>query len=244
MTDERLFERLAAHAGPVEIAPGFEDRLFAQLAEELHRPQRSPRPAVLLVATLVVILTIAAAAAVGSGVVHVPWLTPNTMESNSPTPTVAEPSPTEPAASTTWSEGVRGWPATRRNAPGLYSWDGARCAGGFCIVGWMHNGYGSGDVEISIERLPEGSSSGDGATAVTVAGHDGTYRQIGDGREEWIIEIEGITVAIRLIARTGTSQADLADAHAIIESMRYELRPNAPGFRLIFTLTIGEWDSG
>ena len=82
-----------------------------------------------------------------------------------------------------------------------------------------------------------------GATAVTVAGHEGTYRRI-DGREQWTVVIEGKTIAIVLEARPGTSAADLADAHAIIDSMRTEPQDNYLGFRLVFTLGTNDWDSG
>jgi hypothetical protein len=115
-------------------------------------------------------------------------------------------------------------------------------------MGFMHNGYGSGDVEVRLDVAPEGTISDDGATAVTIAGRDGIYRRFGAGpgaeREEWIVDIEGTTIAIVLTARPGTSQADLADAHAIIGSMRYESKNNPLGFRLVFTLTTNEWDSG
>ena len=104
----------------------------------------------------------------------------------------------------------------------------------------MHNGYGSGDVEISFVP-PEAGVTGDN---VTVAGHDGIYRKINDGLEEWIVEIDGTTIAIRLTARPNASQTDVADAHAIIELMRYEPQGNSLGFRLVFTLTNNEWDSG
>lgn len=136
-----------------------------------------------------------------------------------------------------------GWPDTSRNPAGVYSWDGSRCASDFCIVGFMHNGYGSGDVEIRVE-VSRGPITDDGATAVTVGGHDGIYRRIDARREEWIVDIEGTTIAIHLNARPGTSQTDLAEAHAIIDSIRTEPQDNLLGFRLVFTLTTNDWDSG
>jgi hypothetical protein len=54
----------------------------------------------------------------------------------------------------------------------------------------------------------------------------------------------GTTIFIRPEARPGTSQADVADAHAIIDSMRTEPRDNALGFSLVFTLRSNEGDSG
>ncbi|HEY6567688.1 MAG TPA: hypothetical protein VI341_09230 [Actinomycetota bacterium] len=167
------------------------------------------------------------------------------------------------AASGPWHPGtgggqvVRGWPDTTRNPAGEYSWDaipvstyGFRCGTSSplgdqhsCNIGFMHNGYGSGDVEIHISQVPEGEIT-DGATAATVAGHDGIYARIDPRRERWIVDIEGTTIAIRLEARPGTSQSDLAEAHAIIESIRTEPRDNDLGFRLVFTLTTDDWDSG
>jgi hypothetical protein len=137
---------------------------------------------------------------------------------------------------------VRGWPDTNRNPPGVYSWDGARCASQYCVMGFMHNGYGSGEVDIRIVQVPEGGIT-DGAAAATVAGHDGLHRRIDAQRKEWIVDIEGTTIAIRLNVRPAASQADLDDAHAIIGSMRTEPRDNDLGFRLVFTLTTNEWDS-
>lgn len=167
-----------------------------------------------------------------------------------PGPTAtAEPSPADPTAVPTASarasadtgDFVDGWPSTRKNAAGTYSWNGNRCAGDYCIVGFMHNGYGSGDVEIRIDYRT-GSPTPDDGVRVTVAGHDGIYRRIDARREEWIVDIEGATVGISLTAEPGTNEADLDEAHAIIDSMRTEATD--VGFRIVFTLTTGDWDSG
>jgi hypothetical protein len=108
----------------------------------------------------------------------------------------------------------------------------------------MHNGYGSGDVVIYLELDHGEVPFFDDDSAVTVAGHDGIYRRVRRRWEKWIVDIEGTTIAIHLKARPGTGQADLADAHAIVDSMRTEPRDNDLGFRLIFTLTNNDWDSG
>ncbi len=50
---------------------------------------------------------------------------------------------------------VHGWPSTGRNEPGMYSWDGSPC-GRSCVIGFMHNGNGSGDVEIRVDAVPDG----------------------------------------------------------------------------------------
>lgn len=114
----------------------------------------------------------------------------------------------------------------------------------------MHNGYGSGDVDIRITGGRAGNVSAAEGTAVTVAGHDGIYRLIDAGteisplREQWLAEIEGTTISILLTAKPGTSEADLAEAHAIIDSMYTEPRDTDLGFRLVFRLATDDWDSG
>ena len=81
-------------------------------------------------------------------------------------------------------------------------------------------------------------------TAATVAGHDALYRRIGARTEEWIVGIQETTLAIRLESEPGASDAHLAEAYAIIESMRTEPRDTKLGFRLVFTLMTDDWDSG
>jgi hypothetical protein len=147
---------------------------------------------------------------------------------------------------------INGWPSTTRNPAGQYSWDGGgrTCAARLnCIHGFMHNGYasgdGRGDVEISIQAVRKSAliPSG-GEKMVTVAGEDALHRRIDAGTEEWIVGIRGKTLAIRLKAKAGTSDAELAEAHAIIKSMRTEPRDTNLGFRLVYTLKTDDWDSG
>jgi len=140
-----------------------------------------------------------------------------------------------------------GWPSTANNPPGLYSWDGPGPVGDvYHLEGFMHNGNGSGNVEIRIDVedvVPEEGIT-DGATTAIVAGNDGIYRRIDAQGEEWIVEIEGTTIAIRLTAALDSSPADLSDAHGIVGSMRTAPCDNKIGFRLVFTLTTNDWDSG
>ena len=145
---------------------------------------------------------------------------------------------------TTRTREVRGWPHTAQNPAGAYSWDRHTCAGQWCSLGFMHNGYGSGDVEIVVEFASEAPIQNEDATAVTIAGHDGIHRRIDAGTEEWIVGIQQTTLAIRLEAKQGASDADLAEAHAIIKSMRTEPRDTKLGYRLVFTLMTNDWDSG
>ena len=97
---------------------------------------------------------------------------------------------------------------------------------------------------IFLEVVPEEAIPDEGATAVTVAGHDALYRRIDAERGQWIVHIEGTTISIRLEAQPGTSPSDLADAYAILGSIRTQPQDNDLGFRLVFALTTNEWDSG
>ena len=164
---------------------------------------------------------------------------PTPVTSTEPLPSATELAPVSPQPT---REVARGWPNTGANPPGTYSWNEG-CAGYYCTTGFMHNGYGSGDVQIHVGFVPEGAIPGEGATPATVAGYEGNYRRLDAGREEWLVDIQGTTIAITLEARPGTSKADLADAHGIIESMRTQPRYSS-GFALLFTLTNGDWDSG
>jgi hypothetical protein len=153
----------------------------------------------------------------------------------------AEPTSSPSTSAAPEQDDVRGWPSTRQNAAGTYSWNGNRCGGSSCVLGFMHNGYGSGDVAIRIGYFSGATLPDEGVRAV-VAGQDGIYHRIDAQREEWIVDIEGATIAISLTAEPGTSKADLDEAHAIIDSMRTE--PTETGFRIVFTLTTDDWDSG
>jgi hypothetical protein len=170
-----------------------------------------------------------------------------------------QPGPVQPPTPTSDSN-IRGWPGPSRNPPGIYSFNGIVC--GSSPSGlvpdttpfsgcFMHNGYGSGDVEIRISVGPGQVIPGDGGTVVVVAGHDGVHRQITARQEDWTVDIDGTPVAINLKAASGTSQADLDEAHAIIDSMYTETTESGQGvgerdlgFRLVFTLTTNDWDSG
>lgn len=168
---------------------------------------------------------------------------PSTVAVPSLGPATAMPS-TAPAGSASPSERVHGWPDTSRNGPGLFSW-GAGCHGAFCTYGWMHNGYGGGNVEITIG---EGGVLKDGASPATVAGHDALYQSIesDDGRlqEDWQVEVDDVPIHIRLIASPEASEAELAEAHAIIDSLYYMEPVGRVGFRLVFRLATENWDSG
>lgn len=232
MNDERLLRRLAAHAGPAEIDPGFEDLLYALLQREMRRREQSAWPALLLVAALLAILMISAAIAVGSGLVKLPGLD----ESPTPSPSAAASEQSELAPTLLQTAAYR-----RSSYPAGQYWWHMRSALG------MHNPTSVSEgatITISTSAASEG---GPGATAIAVAGHDGTYRlepTDADGvrTEVWTADIEGTHVVITLFAEPDVTEAELAEAHAIVDSIHAERWDNPVGFRLIFTLPAG-WDS-
>jgi len=152
---------------------------------------------------------------------------------------------------------ARGWPTTTKNRAGVYSW-GSGCLVSeeqSCIEGFMHNGYppGEGDVTILIDG-DAGHLVPHEGTPVTVFGYEGTHRRRagesgvegkGAACEDWMVDIQGTTVTITLCAKPRAPAAEVAEAHDVIESIVVESpADNDFGFRLIFTLTTGTWDSG
>jgi len=169
----------------------------------------------------------------------------------------SEPEPLESPTPTPTQSVVHGWPGTSRNAAGVYSFDGYRCGSGrpkgSCDSGhFMHNGYGSGDVLMRLlvkdrgasNQAEAGSESAGDRVAALVAGHEAIYQRLDERHERWIVDIEGTTIVIRLDAERGTSRADMSDAHAIIDSMHTEPSERKLGFKVVFTLTNNDWDSG
>jgi hypothetical protein len=229
------------------------------------RADRSPQrlSPVLIVLLLSLLLALALAfVAVGSRLPNfwtsvLPSPTPSIVPSPTQTPSPSQAPPSYPPTTN-----YHGWPSTSENPPGLYSWTGS---GGNSthLEGFMHNCYGPCSVDILMGVVRGEVAMPDDAREVTVVGHDAIYRRIEPGRgewtvdagfvsyptddlwEEWIVDIDGTTIYIHLRARSGASQADLAEARGIIESMRYEPRSSDPyGFRIIFTITTDDWDSG
>jgi len=153
---------------------------------------------------------------------------------STPSPSAASPAVYPPT--------VHGWPGTTRNPAGRYSWatgTGDRL---------RHNGYSddhAGSVIIVFSASANAYESG--PTAVTVAGYNGTYQELpisADGvrTQLWIVDIEDTRVTITVEAQPDATAAQLAEAHAIIESIRRE--PMGAGFGLSFTLSSDDWDSG
>jgi Kelch motif/Galactose oxidase, central domain len=123
MNDERPFELLASHEGPVEVDAGFEGRLYAVLQQEMHRPERSMRTALLLAAAVLAIAALTAAVAIGSGLIDPPWVdrlpiaSPSPIESAPPGLSTESPAPTSAPSRATWtSTGPMSWPHTHGTA--------------------------------------------------------------------------------------------------------------------------------
>jgi len=168
--------------------------------------------------------------------------------------------PIQPPPSPTLSPGsvdARGWPTGSKNRAGVYSWYSGSCGDGLesddCAVGFIHNAYppGEGDVAIFIDGDAGHIEPHEGAP-VTVFGYEGNYLPSAEGFrslrmeecEEWMVDIQGTTVTIRLCTRPEAPRTEVAEAREVIESIRVEPVDNDLGFRLILTLTTGTWDSG
>jgi hypothetical protein len=169
------------------------------------------------------------------------WAAVGPTATATPTPTsTPRPSGSEvPAPSQASADLIqRGLPGPRGGRPGRYAW-----IPGF--NGWMHNpGNGPGvelyftELDTRVRRDP---------TNVLVADHLASYEEhpnaTGGLTRLWLMEIEGATIAIRVESSADTVDSDVAEALAIIASMRVEPDRNAFGFMLTF-LSPGGWDSG
>lgn len=234
--------------------PAFDAVLLAIKTTPQERALRIPRRFNLMPTYLrLTAAAIAVLALVGGGAI---WYAGQSTDPSPPTSTGSTvpslaPSPTAlptAARTPTTPDGVRGWPGNRGSSePGLYSWDGAWCATSPCLMGVLHNhgASGGGEVRISIERVTEWSISASDAraTPVTVAGHEGLYLRLDPQLEEWNVDFDGTLLRIAISTESGASQANIDEAHSIIESLAYEQRDTALGFRLVFTLPSSQWDS-
>jgi len=190
-----------------------------------------------------------------------------------PGPTVAPPmacgGPLPSSSAPPSEDDARGlnWPDTNRNPAGMYAWDGPGPIGDSNhLEGFIHNGYSKRPGDVAIWILgPDGKPVVPGKVVphsgecVIVAGHEGTYRRFtgqgssalsrspvdrDDAVEEWVVDIEGTTIVITLVADPLTPKAEVADAHEIIESFAVDPAAGDLGFRLIFTVPTDTWDSG
>ncbi|HEX5578389.1 MAG TPA: hypothetical protein VFY43_01855 [Candidatus Limnocylindria bacterium] len=251
MIDERPFERLAAHAGPVDVDPGFEDRLYAVLLEERRRSTRSWRPALLLVAALLAVLTISTAVAIGSGIVKLPWPT----ESAAPGPTGSAVQSPEPSVPTLPDLGLPGFGPAPAGDYGF--------TGGGAAMHWVGPPGDPGELQLSFSHrrdcfslAPTSVPPAPAPTPVRVAGLDGHYVEpynvagvlFHGGRLEhnvttgaYALPIGDQTLCVYLSWDTDASAEKLREARQIVESIRGE--PYRNTVRIVFTLPSG-WDRG
>jgi hypothetical protein len=250
MTDELLFERLASHDGPAAMDSAFEARLYAVLERE-QRGGRSLRPALLLAATLMLVLAITAAIAVGSGFIKPPWLDRLLFPGPSPTSPSLLATPTEsPSASLLPGLGM---PGTRSSPAGEYGWTCCRTG-----PNWMHNVVGSGQTQLQF-AVKDDCFVGEGPEpiAVTVAGLDalyvepyadpdsvfffGGYRGV-ETTGAYAIAIGDRTLCVYLTWDPETTPEELSAARQVVESIRGQPW-GEDRIRIIFTLAAG-WDTG
>jgi hypothetical protein len=256
MTDDRLSELLAAHAGPAEVALGFEDRLFAQLLQERRRSGRLARPSLLLVAALLATLAISAAVGIGSGVLRLPRLDesapPNPAESIRPTGGSPEPSATLlPELSL---------PGSRGDEPaGVYGWTGGLGAstGMHHVIGNANN-FRQTQLVFSIREDCFGAAGN--PIPVTVAGLNGLYLEPykaergepivtfiypprgGETTGGYALPIDDRTLCVYLTWDPQTTRGELEEARQVVESIRGEPY-GVDGVRIIFTVP-ARWDTG
>lgn len=164
-----------------------------------------------------------------------PTSPPSSIETTvEPTTTITAPTPTSAPSL------LRPETTTRSSyPPGDYWWDPAMGV-------WVHNPTVTGvGVELSISSAA-GATEPKSVPAV-IAGFEGTHRQLpGDANgvrtEVWVVDIEGTKITISVSAQPDVTEAELAEAHTIVESIRTEPWETQAGFRMIFTLPAG-WDS-
>lgn len=147
-----------------------------------------------------------------------PGLTASPTPTVLPSPRAAAPSTLAPSLAPTslpvGSASVRGFPGSRENAPGTYSWRSGSW-------GWMHN---PGAVEITFSTV------------------DGEGPRAGALQQVWVMDIGDTRVAVVVKSFPTTTAADLAEAEAIVDSIRGQPTESG-GVVLTFSLPAG-WDSG
>lgn len=240
MTDELVFERLAAHAGPADVDPGFGDRLYSHLLQERSRSRRFARPALLLVAALLAALAIAGAVAIGSGLLKLPRL------DKSPAPSAS----LQAAASQLPPLRL---PGTRAAPAGEYGWTGQLGS-----TGGMHRVIGGGrdirQTQLMFRVLDDCFGAQGDPVPLRVAGLDGLYLEPyeppvtfirprgGERTGAYALPIAGRTLCVYLTWDPATTPAELEGARQTVESIRGQPW-GTRSIRITFTLQAG-WDTG
>lgn len=136
------------------------------------------------------------------------------------------------------------WPGTTPRPAGRYAFD-VRSGGDK----WMHRVSEGSSVEMVFEAIPHEGPLPSGAP-VMIAGYPGTMTEsptAWNGRGiytyRYVADMADGRFSITIIQREDTSDADLARARAVVESIRHEPRPDGSCCRLTFLLD-DQWDSG
>ena len=158
--------------------------------------------------------------------------------------------PETPApTSATASEEVIPWPGARGGPAGVRAWSpGDRRS-------WMHHSAGEGEgwVSLTFETRADDASDLDlpvANVADMYGGVDleGPYKDVperlADVRvQAWFMDVDGQTVVIMVKSLSNTPPALVAEAEAVVESIRVDPIGDGQGPRLLFDLSDG-WDTG
>jgi hypothetical protein len=133
---------------------------------------------------------------------------------------------------------VHGWPGSRTNPAGHYSWPIGEAA-------WMHcHADGSAPFELTLDTLD--AAYGIPVDDIGPAGADlgGPYtdapERVADVRlQAWLMDVEESRVVVIVRSVPETTSDHLAEAEAIVGSIRVEPGNSGSGHRLVFTLPAG-----
>jgi hypothetical protein len=152
------------------------------------------------------------------------------------------PSPSPPRTADTAAV-VHGWPSTRADGDpaGLYSWTPDQAA-----RDWVHKIVGSTSVEITFQELEQGTVYDLGYLyrSPLDAAYGESPEPLEAGRvQAWIMDVGGSQLAFIVTSFPDTTPALIAEAEAVVRSIRAEPMETEAGYRLVFQLGEG-WDSG
>jgi hypothetical protein len=134
---------------------------------------------------------------------------------------------------------IHGWPGSRGEPAGLYSWTVGD------HVGWMH-GLGDG-VAITIRAL-----DADGTYTTDVSPEDWAadppylehpVKVTEEVSQTWLLDVGDTRVRISISSDPDADPAIVAEAVAVVESITVQPTEDGGGQRLVFRLGEG-WDSG
>ncbi len=164
--------------------------------------------------------------------------------------TDASPGPgVSPVEASPVAEAVSGWPGTRAEPAGLYSWT-LRSPGRVWMhkvpEGWTSTAPNSVELTFHAKEAADGPGMMESSLAMRAWWAEGRFdehpaRVLDVHTEVWLLDVDGTRVAILLDSFPDTDPALVAEARAVIDSIVVE--PTESGYRLVFRLLEG-WDSG